>query len=403
MTTHDSNDIIGKETFPYLINLEIGKKLQEEEIINSFVKDKKTNCIKIELNHKYENNIVIVPINGNNWLKFLESVEKRLKDKGIGISNEHIRLIKNVLDDNHEIIVGIINNLNDQIKRSNYNNAYKSDQQQHHHQKQEQQLQWQGEKEYTNDEDNATTSLIEINSVSQALRMHSGDVKVKGTIIGISRLFKMICQASLYCDSCQTTIECDFNPFPLFNTSNLGKICQGCNKLIRNGDNANSIEYKNAVIVELQDTETFNDMDHLSVFLFDSDTEGITVGESVIIKGKIHIMSEKYKRQFPFLYAESIKYLNKENLTLTKLDIEAIKRFQKIEGSDCIIETLVSMFDPSIVGYDHVKKGLFMSAVNTSETVSKKEKIHELLIGDPGLGKSKLVKRITELVHNSMT
>ncbi|HSF50579.1 MAG TPA: AAA family ATPase [Nitrososphaeraceae archaeon] len=397
MTTHDSNNIINKGTSFYFINLELGKKLQDEEIINSFVKDKKTNCIKIELNHKYEYNTVIIPINGNNWLKFLESVEKRLKDKGIGISNEHVRLIKNVLDDNHEIIVGISDTLRDQTFKNTYNNEHKNELDQ---QQQDQQLQCQGEQEHTKDDDNTISSLIENNSVSQALRMHSEDVKIKGTIIGISRLFKMICKVSLYCGSCQITTECDFNPFPLFNTANLGKICEVCNKLIRN-DNANSIEYKNAVIVELQGMETFNDMDHLSVFLFDSDTEGITVGESAIIKGKIHIMSERYKRQFPYLYAESIKYLNKENLTLTKLDIEAIKRFLRIKGSSSIIEALVSIFDPSIVGYEHVKKGLLMSAVNTSETASKKEKIHELLIGDPGLGKSKLVKRATELVHNS--
>ena len=59
------------------------------------------------------------------------------------------------------------------------------------------------------------------------------------------------------------------------------------------------------------------------------------------------------------------------------------------------------MLDISVIGNEHVKRGLLFSAVNTSHDVAKKDKINILLIGDPGVGKSKLLKRTTKVVPNS--
>ena len=231
---------------------------------------------------------------------------------------------------------------------------------------------------------------IELISVSQAIRKHRGRYRINGTITGISRPFNMISKLTFYCDDCHKLTDLDL-AYPFFNPSDILKKydlkCYQCKRYTKNGLNP---EFKNAVIIEVQDIETFNDMDRLPVFLFDNDTEGIGVGETVAIVGNIRVLEGK--RYFNYLYAESIQYLNREDLTITKLDVEAIKRFTKIKGETGIIDAIVSMFDKSIVGYEHVKKGLLMSAVNTSDDISRNERINSLLIGDPGLAKSKLAE-----------
>lgn len=236
---------------------------------------------------------------------------------------------------------------------------------------------------------------IELVSISEAVRSNFGTKGVKGTIIGLSKLSKMISKIEFYCDNCQKLVELEYFP-PISNISNFEKKCDKCNRFSKNSLNP---EYRSAVIVELQDTDSFNDIDRLPIILFDKDTEDIRVGESVIIIGDIQIINNG-KKYFTYLYAESIQYLNRENFKLTKSDIESIKRFVKINES-IIIDKLVSMFDSSIVGYNHVKRGLLMSAVNVSDEISKKKRINVLLIGDPGTAKSKLLKRITELVPKS--
>jgi len=89
------------------IPLELSDKLKSEGIIQKFVKNTKHNYIKIELNHKYEKNTAVVSTNHvTNWTKFHTLVEKELKYKGV-YDIEHIRLIQNTIDDNHELILGI--------------------------------------------------------------------------------------------------------------------------------------------------------------------------------------------------------------------------------------------------------------------------------------------------------
>ena len=91
-------------------------------------------------------------------------------------------------------------------------------------------------------------------------------------------------------------------------------------------------------------------------------------------------------------------------MELTDLDIDAILRFRSKFGPK-IVDKLVEMCDPSVIGHEHVKRGLLYCSVNTGEVdvnnleiISKskprRERIHALLIGDPGLAKSKLLKSV---------
>lgn len=240
---------------------------------------------------------------------------------------------------------------------------------------------------------------FDIITVSQALRQNLGTVKVKGSVIGISRLFKMISKVEFYCNYCNKLIEKEYLP-PVFDIEETDRRCNECYKFRIKDKEAMNPTFKNTVIIELQDTETFNDMDRLSVVLFDNDTDGITVGEIVVITGDIKIINNK-KRYFTYLYGESIEYLNREDFTLTKLDIDAIKRFRNLKGENNIIDELVSIFDRSIVGYEYVKKGILCSAVNTSNKITDSEHLDVLFIGDPGLAKTKLLKSATKLVPGS--
>src|SRR5215204_1908152 len=86
------------------IPLELSDKLKSEGIIQKFVKNTKHNYIKIELNHKYEkNNVIVSTANIRDWFKFHESFKKMLNRKGV-YDQKHVRLIQNAIDDNDELI-----------------------------------------------------------------------------------------------------------------------------------------------------------------------------------------------------------------------------------------------------------------------------------------------------------
>ena len=377
------------------IPLKLSKPLEDSGIIHKFVIDTDDKYVKLRLNSKVNPPIAldastdIIKEKGG-WKKFTD-----------GFSND---LKKQKLEYNYNILViSAINENGDLIRsisRINSNNNSSNQQQQGD-------IRDTGDKEKNNNENfdtSSCSSLIENVSVSQALRMHSGKVNVKGTVVGISKISKMISKISLYCEVCSKDNEYSFKQFPISNTIGFSRRCKSWTRKITaiQGYTISDIEDKNAMKIELQDIDNFNDMERLTTILFDKDTEGVTAGDTVIVNGEIHIITNaNNKIRVPYLCSTSIKYLNKDNLILTKLDVEAINKFKKIVGTGKVIDKLVSMFDTSVVGYEHVKKGLLMSAVNTSEIKSKKEKIHSILIGDPGLAKSQLLKRATKLIPNS--
>jgi replicative DNA helicase Mcm len=243
-----------------------------------------------------------------------------------------------------------------------------------------------------------STDELEILSVSEALRRHSGRLGVRGTITSLSKLFKMISGFKGHCDNCDEFTEIVL-PEPVSSIKSEDSKCPNpnCQKLIKNVD----YNYCNAVNVELQDLEQFNDLERLPVLLFDKDTENVRVGENIIVKGQIWV-----RKLFPCFYAKSIQYDKNDKITLTELDIDAINRFTNRHGSK-IIDELASMFDHSIIAYEHVKTGLLLSAVNSNADNNnnnfnkRRERIHSLLIGGTGLAKSRLLRSVTRLIRNS--
>ena len=106
----------------------------------------------------------------------------------------------------------------------------------------------------------------------------------------------------------------------------------------------------------------------------------------------------------PYLYASAIEYENKEKLELSDKDIDTIHRFKKLKNG-ALIEPLTKMFAPSIIGLDIVKTGLLLSAVSSGDDINNtngnRDRINVLLVGNPGIGKSKLIKEMSKLVPNS--
>ncbi len=95
------------------------------------------------------------------------------------------------------------------------------------------------------------------------------------------------------------------------------------------------------------------------------------------------------------------KYLEhvdrKESVTLKDDDEERIRELiAQNKGRE--LDALVKLMAPSIIGEEHLKKGLLMAYINSGkDPVSKRRRLNSLLIGDPGLGKSKALRYMVKL------
>lgn len=274
-------------------------------------------------------------------------------------------------------------------------------------------------------------------SVSDAIRLHSGKVKTLGRIVGVSPPYKVVTSITWDCPACgyETVDELD-PPLPFF--SPLHRKCPMCN-FTNNNNNGNGKqkqkqsdlidlialpEHGNAKSISFQDGEPKDDLEKLHVVLQgDEETRKVKVGETAIITGTVYILSagggggaanssssmskNNSGKLFPVLYADSIRYEREEEKPITEEDIAEFKKFAQ---NPSVIDELVSMFAPNVIGHSDPKLGLLRSAVNTknndiivtiNSTGNIRNRTHTLLAGDPGTAKSILAKEATKIVANS--
>jgi DNA replicative helicase MCM subunit Mcm2 (Cdc46/Mcm family) len=172
------------------------------------------------------------------------------------------------------------------------------------------------------------------------------------------------------------------------------------------------LKITNAVVAELKDENTFSEIDPLRIILFgDGDprydnTLNIDrhVGEPILVTGdifNINIGKGRESKVVAYLYVKHlVNYLSRQELELTHEDIEGIHKFVNDVGPDNVIDKLTEMFATSVIDNTYVKKGLLLVAASTSLD-KRSKKLHAILVGDPGLAKSELLKHAVGLVPNS--
>ena len=94
--------------------------------------------------------------------------------------------------------------------------------------------------------------------------------------------------------------------------------------------------------------------------------------------------------------AESITYQTRKEILLSDLDIGATQRFAMRED---IIDKLVSMIAPRVIGYNHIKEGLLLCAIAAARDIpSDRRRINAIIVGEKGLAKSQLMRESVNLV-----
>ena len=160
-------------------------------------------------------------------------------------------------------------------------------------------------------------------------------------------------------------------------------------------------EYVSAIDIEVSDPATLQDTDRLRYILFADGTKDVGIGENATILGTIYMETPKKNGPtFPVAYAQTLKYEDREQEELSRLDIEGIKRFRaKFPDDEELIRQLVEMTACNIIGLDDIKEGILYMVTNAKQDKrDKRERIHGIIVSDPGRAKTALLIYATKLM-----
>ena len=128
--------------------------------------------------------------------------------------------------------------------------------------------------------------------------------------------------------------------------------------------------------------------------------KGIYSGNVRVIGIPIKIVSSK-NRAFYDIAIRAINVIpinNSKHIDISKEEEELIK---KLSTHPNIIDILSDSLIPEIEGHEVVKKAIFLQQIKGVKKKGKRHNIHILLITDPGVGKSVMLKKIAELPGNT--
>lgn len=160
--------------------------------------------------------------------------------------------------------------------------------------------------------------------------------------------------------------------------------------------------------IKLQEYDTSN-INMLDLYLFDDLVGKISPGDVLSVSGivKAELDTENlYKlvihvNNFTKIKSEKIK-MKLNNFSTNSKDF---KLFAKISKNENLITHFTNSIFPNIIGYSHILQGLILSLFGGTRKFTGTSKIrpdiHILLIGDPGLGKSKMLLDMVSVIPRS--
>lgn len=140
----------------------------------------------------------------------------------------------------------------------------------------------------------------------------------------------------------------------------------------------------------------------INVVLEDDLVDSITPGDIIRITGTLKtVRDEKTKLFKNYLYCNYIEALEQEfeELQISEEDEEKIKKLAKNPN---VYNKIINSTAPSIQGYREVKEAIALqlfggSAKELEDKTRIRGDIHILIVGDPGIGKSQMLKYVSKL------
>ena len=158
------------------------------------------------------------------------------------------------------------------------------------------------------------------------------------------------------------------------------------------------VDFQELHVQQIMNLTEDNDSNREQIIYYEN-TEGIFSG-NVKVMGIVKTIKRQKGNNVEeiIVHAKHIEKIDDHKISLSQEDIENIKKVSKHPN---IISKLSNALFNEISGYEIVKKAILLQQIKAVKGKDKRYNSHILLITDPGVGKTKMLRKIGDMGGNS--
>ncbi|XRP97794.1 AAA family ATPase (plasmid) [Methanocaldococcus sp. 16A] len=223
-------------------------------------------------------------------------------------------------------------------------------------------------------------------------------VEFEGVITVATKIISMLKKGVFICPKCGSKIIKEYNN--IFEPFSAPKCCE--NECMLLEDESEFIDVQEFKLQQPLDLMEKPEEPPRYITVIYENTPGIYAGRVRVVGIPFNVRMKKNSLGFNiYVKATHIEVIdNDTHIDLTPEDIEKIEKLAKRKD---VIDVLSNKFFDRIKGHDMVKKAIFLQQIKGVPAEGERHNIHILLITDPGVGKTVMMRKVAQIPGNEYT
>ncbi|MFA4662078.1 LAGLIDADG family homing endonuclease [Pyrococcus kukulkanii] len=234
-------------------------------------------------------------------------------------------------------------------------------------------------------------------------------IQVEGVITRVTEIKPFVSKAVFVCKDCGNEMVVTQRPYEGFTVIKKCEVC-GSKNVTLDVDKSSFVNFQMFRIQDRPETLKGGQMPRfIDGILLDDIVDTAMPGDRVLVTGILRVVQERREKTPVFRKILEVNHIEPVSREIEELEItpEDEQKIRELAKRKDIVEAIVDSIAPAIYGYREVKKGIALALFGgvprtLPDGTRLRGDIHVLLVGDPGVAKSQILRYVSNLAPRAI-